>query len=249
MKQTFLPRLSGLVLGSLIAMSNAFAAPAMNTSPTLSFIEPTGTASPTESIDVRLRLTAGQGGFNFDSNERNFGLDLDYISSDLNGKQVASITKAYLTEGFACSGSFTTSCLNGPPYNFAWNEGPADSVLGKNPFTLTEGGIFDYLFGTFSPSNGPVAAGTYHFYKASLIGVLSGTEWVVDPLNETQRVEQEFFNQHFTFASTCRTGDNSCRFSRTVVAGNAVPEPGTYALMVLALGMLSFANRRRKSAT
>jgi hypothetical protein len=193
-------------------------------------------------------MTAGQGGFNIDSTASNFGLDLDYISGDLNGKQVASITNVYLNIGFGCSGSFTTSCLNGPPYNFSWNGGPGDSVAGKNPLTLAEGGIFDYLFGTFSPSNGPVAAGTYHFYSAYLVGVLSGTEWVIDPANAAQPVEQEFSNQYFTFASTCSTGDDSCGFSRTVVAGNAVPEPGTYALVLLSLGMLSLANRRRKPA-
>ena len=58
----------------------------------------------------------------------------------------------------ACSGNFVSGC--GPEaYTVAW--GNADPL--GDSFQLAVGQSYAYLFGTFIPSNGAVAPGTYEF--------------------------------------------------------------------------------------
>jgi hypothetical protein len=250
---------SSFVIASSLMATDAIAgvAPLMTSAPTLSFLQPTATVSPTAPVDVWIHMTAGAGGFNLDSGATNYGFDLGYLSSGL-GIQVDSVTSASLTVGFSCSGTFTsTACVSGPPYDFSWNYG-TNGVLNGAPLVLAEGATFDYLFGTFTPSNGPVAPGTYNFYNSHLEAWVSGVQSVqqfdingnplLDANGQAVYVQQDFNSALIDLAQTCPLGPQGCGFSRTVVGGNSVPEPGTDALLWLSLGLLFATSRRKKSA-
>ena len=58
--------------------------------------------------------------------------------------------------GFGCSGSFNApgQCTQGPPYTFTFANNPFEL-----PYRLNAGAQHEYLFGTFTPSAGPVAPG------------------------------------------------------------------------------------------
>jgi len=212
----------------------------------LSFLQPTGIVGATDAIDVYLRLDNNDFSLPFVvDNSLPFGglnpadLPADgYGGLDPSGNPIflpfASYTNFSLSIGFGCSGSFTApgQCTEGPPYTFTFADNPFSS-----PYSLSAGQHHDYLFGTFNPSAGPVAAGDYYFYRSVL--------W----LNiEGQSADGTALSSVAFPSSTC-DGDslaaclNQSYFTRTVTA---VPESDTSTLLLTGLACFAFLTSRRR---
>jgi hypothetical protein len=160
---------------------------------TLSFIQPTGTVGPTDSIPVWIRLNMDPGSDPLDLNNNPggappFGVPLanypttfsDSTVSQTYTGTLSDVTSVYLNTFFSCSGTFITGC-NGNPYDWTFNTTGPDSInfipdAGTPTVLVPAGGQRDYLFGAFSPTaGGPVAPGTYFFYGAGLTLNFIGT--------------------------------------------------------------------------
>jgi hypothetical protein len=162
---------------AFVAIASALAATpglAAQFSGTLEFIEPTGVVGPADDIPVWVRFTldpASPDPLTIDGTvfDPSFGVPSEYLPTEaqqgrafFEGKFIGN-PFVFINTAFLCSGTFTTSCANGPPYDFEFNTSGPDSINQRDPFSLQPGESFDYLFGTFKPS-GPVNAGTYWFY-------------------------------------------------------------------------------------
>jgi len=249
---TWVVRMLRAVAVVCMGLSGAAWAQAPWTSLSLTFLEPTGVVGPTDSIPVNLRFTNNDATLDFvvDNSLPNGGLDTSFLPTtgqyfDASDPTCPGgycyqpfdrYTDFSLTIGFGCSGTFTAPgmCTNGPPYTFEFAANPFNSL----PFTLAAGSSTDYLFGTFVPSSGPVAAGTYEFYRSVVWLNVGGYDVAGHALSAV------------VFPALTCTGDSAAAcasvgyFSRVV----AVPEPGTYALMGLGFGLLGWRLRRRVAA-
>lgn len=237
--------LRGLAVLSL-GLSAAAWAQAPWTSLSLTFLEPTGVVGPTDNVPVNLRFMNNDAlDFVVNNALSNGGLDTAFLPAEGQYNDPScpggvcfapfvSYTDFSLTIGFGCSSTFTSSCTGGPPYTFDFAPNPFDPL----PFTLAAGSHMDYLFGTFVPSAGPVAAGTYEFYRSVVWLDVNGLAADGHQLNTV------------AFPSQTCNGDSAAAcadvgyFSRVV----AVPEPGTYAMMGLGLGLFAWWSRRRVAA-
>jgi hypothetical protein len=165
----------------------------------------------------------------------------DPIITDANGmivsgpdlSEFATINSSYTNIAFVCTGTFTTVC-GGPPYTFGFNLA-APSLVQAKDLNVQPGDSQDFLFGTFTPSHGPVAPGTYRFYRAILFVHVGGTDSSGTP------AEKEF-----NLFTTCATGDNTCAFQRSVVAQAVVPEPSSLLLLIPAIVGGALLRRRAR---
>lgn len=242
-----------LTAGTIAASCVALACSANAALPTvdLAFTTPSGTVGPNDSVEVwvTMSIPSSSSALAFDESAPDFGLDpadlpsQGYYDSSANpGTMVwadfTSYSEIYLNTWFGCSGTFTASCIDGPPYDFSFH---LSSLPGKpsvnflTSFDLQPGQQYSYLFGVFTPSAGPVAAGTYTFERTGLTLNFVG----LDADGNTLHAEVDW-------QTNCGPGDTSCLFTRTVTA---VPEVSTWASMsigLLLVGSLVPRLRRRE---
>lgn len=206
----------------LLASASALAIPEA----TLQWIQPSGATSGTDIVEVWVRLTVSP-----DATE---SLVLDGTTTGIAPEilaEFAEITGVYNGSLAYCSGTFwpENACYDtGSAWAFNFNYG--DGNFGDTHGTLAPGQSLDFLYGSFTPQNGPVASGTYTFAHAELQLNIMGLDF-----------EGNAIYRSITIAGTCPGGEDACAFSRVV----AVPEPGTYGMMALGLGVLGWAARRR----
>jgi hypothetical protein len=243
---SYLTRSRSAALGALAALCMTMPAWAQAPASSLSlvFLEPTGTVGPTDNIPVLLRFSNNDASLPFvvDNALPLGGLDpamvplegsrFDPDTNQYVNEPFASYTNFSLTIGFGCSGSFTTACTGGPPYDFSFSPSPF-----SQPYSLAAGASLDYLFGTFIPSAGPVAAGTYEFYRSVVWLNVDGLNAMGLPLSSA------------VFPATTCSFDNAAActqagqtfFTRVV----EVPEPSQGALLLGGLLALRLIARRR----
>jgi hypothetical protein len=210
----------------------------------MSFVDPSGVIGPNDSVDIVVRLSNADpsgGTFVVDPSLPNIGLDPSFLpatgyytdpdTGDSIPSTFATWDSGFLGLAFGCSGTFTSSCTDGPPYNFNFS-----SYNFALPFSLAAGDHLDFLLGTFVPSAGPVVAGTYEFYRAPIALWIFGTDADGHSLST------------ITFpAQTCdfdNATDCAGKLFERTVAGE-VPEPAGWGLMAVGLPLLGWRLRRR----
>src|SRR5262249_40875114 len=115
---------------ALIGFATAGAALALPTA-TLTFRDPTGTVSRTDSIDVWVTLTLAP---------TSVPLTTDSTGAVTSGVEPSDLpagftpTFSVVNNFFSCSSAvtFTTNCINAPPYAFTFNTGANSFVAAEN---------------------------------------------------------------------------------------------------------------------
>lgn len=199
----------------------------------LTFDTPTGIVAPGDSIDVWMTLTMAD--------------DSDALTTDAFGQVTSGLTDGMITAagadpdnleyalvnvGYSCGGETFGFCSAGTPYDIAFNYDPASSFIGAKNLNLTAGSVTHWLLGTYAPAGGSAAPGAYSFLNASF-----GFQFSSDPNANPKFVD---------FAQTCPSLEMSCGFSRTVEGGAVVPEPATWAMMLLGFAGMGAALRARR---
>lgn len=219
---------------AMVASALAFTQPAQAAViASLTFDTPSGVVASNVPIDIFLTLTldAASDAVQTDgSGHISGGLSTaDIIAA---GSDPMDFVNSNVNVAFECSGSFTSVCGSGPPYEFTF---AYPSLIGPINLDLQPGSVTSYLFGTFTPTGGNAPAGLYRFYNASV-----NFTW------------QNALGDHFSFriADTCPGQVDACAFSRDVFAagGGGVPEPATWALMLAGFGLVGGAIRRKRLA-
>lgn len=199
---------------------------------TLTFDTPSGTVASNTPIDVFVTLTLDAAS--------------DAITTDASGMVTSGLTSAAIIAaggdpndivrtlvnvGFQCGGTFTTTCTDGPPYDFTFDSA---GFIGPVNLNLQPGSVSSFRFGTFSPTGGNAPAGTYSFYNA-IVG-----------FGFINAADQSFYAP---FANTCSGQNPDCAFTRSVFDASAVPEPASWAMMLAGFGLVGFAMRGRAKTT
>jgi len=200
---------------------------------TMSFTQPTGSVSSTQSIDVVVNVAIDPGSSAI-TTDASGNVTSGITTADLiaNGIDPALVDHSDVNVYYSCSGTFTTGC-GGPPYDFNFAFPPAGLPFSTN-LDLEPGSSTDYLFVTYHPTGGVAPYGTYKFYDAGFFAQYWDAQ-----------------NNHLGdvhFFDTCASQESSCAFTRTVDSGprSAVPEPAAWALMVAGFGGIGATMRRRR---
>lgn len=216
---------------ALLGAASAFAAPPATT---VTWVTPTGSAQAGDTVDVWLRLAVDASATTslvLDGSASQFDLP-----TDLPGW--AEVQYIDTVAWIGCQGSFIpANCYDAASaYRWAFNHG-SDSfgnyVNGHSVplnITLAPGESRDFLLGSFTPQNGPVAPGHYTLGNAGLQFNLTG----IDTNGST-------VYEYWGLGDACGNS-NVCEFSRDITA---VPEPTSALLMLAGLGAVVAGGTRR----
>ena len=199
---------------------------------TLTFLDPTGTVTADESIDVWVRLSLDIESDPltydpFDSFPNGINFD-DLPLEDDFGNQFEAYNFAFLFQTRSCNDTFTVGC-SGAGSQYSYNLPTSDRWFDFEG-TINPGESVDILLYTLNPTGGLAAPG---FYELFTVGVGIAVEG-----------EDEFGNvieaDIYRFTTNCP--DANCTFSRTVTP---VPLPAAVWLFGTALLGLFGVSRRR----
>jgi hypothetical protein len=205
---------------------------------TVSFEHPTGTVGPNAPIKVMTTFTLDaasvpliiqngllvSGGFT----------NADFLAHNINP---ASVFDQYIGPTFSCNGDTFGACTT-KPYFYGAPGYPDVPYFFPQNLTLAPGSSISMLVGVFTPNPGPVPANTYVNIG---LQVLVFAEGFLSAGPDTHPIFATLLSEA---AADCPT----CTFTRTVVDPNAaVPEPATWALMVIGFGTIGGAMRRRRA--
>lgn len=236
---------SAIVAAGLAAF--AFTANAALPTVGVTFTQPSGTVGPGDSVEVwvTMSIDANDVPLVLDEAMPDFGLDPadlptqgsyrdpgtgEYVWADF-----VSYDWAYLNTWFGCDTTFGQSCTGGPPYGFSFHTSSKPgkpSINFVTSFELQPGESYEYLFGVFAPSAGPVPADTYVFRNTGVSLNFRGVD-----------IDGNELHADVDLGRTCPPGgDPTCGFTRTVTA---IPEPATWGSMSLGLMLLGAVAYRR----
>jgi PEP-CTERM motif len=195
----------------------------------LDFPQRTGTVASNALIPVNVRatlsadsdaLTTDAGG-NVTSPYGSYLADLGLTPDD--------VTSSYINIYFLCNSSFIAGCGDGA-YHFDFNF----SMVAPTNLDFQPGNAYSYAFGSFTPVGGNAPSGTYDFFGAGL----------------TLNFNTNAGTKSVTLAQTCAPQVADCQFTRTIYAANgAVPEPASWALMMIGFGAIGGALRKSRRTT
>jgi hypothetical protein len=214
---------------------------------TLTFLQPTGSGSTTDSFDIFVRLArdASATPFTYDSTATStgFGLPAGLLPTDVYDPSIpasvpfASYSRVTSSIAFACYGTFEGPCGSPPPYDLQW--GGTTEPSAADVLTLAPGGSLDFLFGTFLPHGGVAAPGVYTAPVVWVTLNVDGADAQGQPLYATTYL-----------AGTCGgfgyDPTTGCGFTRAVAGVTAAPEPATLVLSATGLLALAGVARRRR---
>lgn len=218
-------KLHEVLIGAAAACLFGAGAPAQaDVIATLSFDTPTATVASNVDIPVWMTLT-------LDSTSDPITTDASsYVTSPLSAQVISDLhgnsTGVVVNEAAGCGDTLDACNSPGTAYTFNFNFGANGFVTPAN-LDLEPGNSLDILLGSFTPNGGNAAAGAYEFNLAEI------NFQYYDPV-----ANQTYFSNVATTSSV---------FTRTVFA--AVPEPATWAMMLVGFGGLGAAMRSRRKLT
>lgn len=221
----------------------------------LEWVQPTGTVTPTESIPVSFRLRLTDDSMPLIIGAQSSGAPMSGLdAADLEELDIRfpdyRITNTYLNHFFECGGTFTSSCLEAPPYRFEFS-----TAFPNYDVEFLPGVAYELAHGTFIPEPGPVPAGTYQHFNSGIYFVVEGFynnrryDPALDPTHPDYEPETLPFSRRYDIASIgcvgeCGCSGPGCTFERTVK--QSVPAPGPLTLLLGALALVAVQRAHRR---
>jgi hypothetical protein len=212
--------------------------------------DPGGIVGPTDSIPVWLTLTlaADSDPLITDPSSLVTSPVFDYstLNYNVNPPQAPDPStdnfSVYVNEDIGCSGTFTTGCTTGPPYDFTFNYGPTpNAFVTPANFDLTAGGSYTWELGTFTPTGGSAPAGTYTLPSAGVAFYVYDDSILTDGSTVCSSPGPGCSPELVAIQDVADT-NNGPAFTRTVVSA---PEPAAVILLATMLLGIAFMARNR----